>query len=101
MSFRLTSWLSRGRCGSSAPFSAAPALLIVAAGLWVVPGGDSRGHFRPPDPCATVHEKQRCAVVGFRGLCGAADCYKVGYCLGRIRLARGWFVGPERGTANG
>src|ERR1035437_11158725 len=101
MSFRLTSWLSRGRCGSSAPFSAAPALLIVAAVLCVVLGGNTRGHLRPPDPCAAVHEKQRCAVVGFGGLCGAADCYKVGNCLGRIRLARGGFVGAERGKANG
>src|ERR1039458_6299390 len=101
MSFRLTSWLSRGRCGSSAPFSAAPALLIAAAVLWVVPGGNTRGPLRPPDPCAAVHEKQCCAVVGFVGLWGAADCDKVGYCLGRIRLARGGIVGAERCKANG
>src|ERR1017187_5786108 len=101
MSFRLTSWLSRGRCGSSAPFSAAPALLIAAAVLCVVLGGNSRGHLRPPDPCAAVHEKQRCAVVGFGGLCGEAGGGKFGDCLGEIRLARGWFVGAERGKANG
>src|ERR1039458_800522 len=98
--FGLTSWLSGGRCGSSAPFSAAPALLIVAAVLCVVLGGNTRGHLRPPDPCAAVHEKQRCAVVGFGGLCGEAGCGKFGDCLGEIRLARGGFVGAERGRTN-